>query len=88
MGNCCGKESGEGGGHVIGGGSNFKGQGRTLGDAPPRPAAPAASSSATASVPSAVASSPGRTLGSSGGEGGGDARTAAAAAAEVCMRSA
>ncbi|KIW06538.1 uncharacterized protein PV09_02969 [Verruconis gallopava] len=84
MGNCCGKESGGG---ASGGSGNFKGQGRTLGDAPPRQAAASAATAggapAKASVPSgASASGPGRTLGE--GEGGpADARSAAAAAAEA-----
>jgi hypothetical protein len=85
MGNCCGKESGSGGGGLLGGGSNFQGQGRTLGDAPARQAAVPATNTtggAKASVPANVASTPGRTLGGSSGEDG-QAKSAAAAAAEV-----
>ncbi len=79
MGNCCGKES-VGGGE---GGDNFKGQGRTLGDAPSRQAEAPASGGppAKASIPSLATSSMGRTLGAESPDS--DAKRAAAAAAEV-----
>jgi hypothetical protein len=78
MGNCCGKES-VGGGE----GGNFKGQGRTLGDAPPRQAVAPASGGppAKVSIPSLTTSSTGRTLGA--GNPDSDAKSAAAIAAEV-----